>query len=102
MKRGIFSEEGGAVASSKTYLESISKLARHAHQATWGGSTDIGARQKARLHRSQGKKIARDNLGTVPPGRDLAVPKRLESFPRIISVEETKMLGAETSGREGF
>ncbi|CAL1293037.1 unnamed protein product [Larinioides sclopetarius] len=31
----------GAVASSKTYLESISKLARHAHQATWGGSTDI-------------------------------------------------------------
>ncbi|XP_054707508.1 brain-specific angiogenesis inhibitor 1-associated protein 2-like [Uloborus diversus] len=32
----------GAVASSKTYLESISKLARHAHQGTWGGSTDIG------------------------------------------------------------
>ncbi|GFX75767.1 ATP-dependent DNA helicase [Trichonephila clavipes] len=32
----------------------------------------------------------------------LAVPKRLRFFPRIISLEETEMLGARTSGREGF
>ncbi|GFY70087.1 hypothetical protein TNIN_279081 [Trichonephila inaurata madagascariensis] len=32
----------------------------------------------------------------------LAVPKRLRFFPRIISLEETEMLGVRTSGREGF
>ncbi|XP_076332255.1 insulin receptor substrate 53 kDa isoform X2 [Tachypleus tridentatus] len=32
----------GAVTASKSYLESITKLARCAHQGTWGGCTDIG------------------------------------------------------------
>ncbi|KAL1423375.1 hypothetical protein MTO96_021136 [Rhipicephalus appendiculatus] len=31
-----------AVAASKGYMDAISRLARHAHQATWGGCTDIG------------------------------------------------------------
>ncbi|GFR14208.1 hypothetical protein TNCT_311121 [Trichonephila clavata] len=91
----------GAVASSKTYLESISKLARHAHQATWGGSTDIGARQKARLHRSREENSPRQSQNSSLWAR-LAVPKRLGFFPRIISLEETEMLGARTSGPEGF
>lgn len=32
----------GAVAASKGYVDAITRLARHAHQATWGGCTDIG------------------------------------------------------------
>ncbi|GFQ72782.1 hypothetical protein TNCT_208451 [Trichonephila clavata] len=32
----------GAVAASKAYIDSLGKLARHAHQGTWGGCTDIG------------------------------------------------------------
>ncbi|CAL1299262.1 unnamed protein product [Larinioides sclopetarius] len=32
----------GAVAASKAYIDSLAKLARHAHQGTWGGCTDIG------------------------------------------------------------
>ncbi|GFX85295.1 hypothetical protein TNCV_2675701 [Trichonephila clavipes] len=33
----------GAVAASKAYIDSLGKLARHAHQGTWGGCTDIVA-----------------------------------------------------------
>ncbi|KFM63063.1 Brain-specific angiogenesis inhibitor 1-associated protein 2, partial [Stegodyphus mimosarum] len=32
----------GAVAASKAYIDALGKLARHAHQGTWGGCTDIG------------------------------------------------------------
>lgn len=32
----------GAVAASKSYIDALGKLARHAHQGTWGGCTDIG------------------------------------------------------------
>ncbi|GIX91246.1 hypothetical protein CEXT_629021 [Caerostris extrusa] len=29
------------MAASKAYIDSLGKLARHAHQGTWGGCTDI-------------------------------------------------------------
>ncbi|GIY56860.1 brain-specific angiogenesis inhibitor 1-associated protein 2 [Caerostris darwini] len=38
----------GEMAASKAYIDSLGKLARHAHQGTWGGCTDIDEIWKVR------------------------------------------------------
>ncbi|XP_055929507.1 brain-specific angiogenesis inhibitor 1-associated protein 2-like isoform X2 [Argiope bruennichi] len=93
----------GAVASSKTYLESISKLARHAHQATWGGSTDIGTAlmQLVEVH----KEIHAQQTNILKAFYvDLLLPleSNLEKDTKVVAGEHKRFLQQHKSHHDSY
>lgn len=93
----------GAVSASKVYIEAIHKLARHAHQGTWGGCTDIGTALMQLLDVQ--KEIQAQQMNILKAFYvDLLVPleTNLEKDAKIVATEHKKFLQQHKSFQDGY
>ncbi|XP_023210500.1 uncharacterized protein LOC111613387 [Centruroides sculpturatus] len=93
----------GCLSSSKTYIDIMTKLARHAHQGTWGGSTDIGTAlmQLVDVH----KEIQAQQTNILKAFYvDLLVPLEinLEKDVKIVASEQKKFVQQHKLQQEAY
>ncbi|XP_064479013.1 brain-specific angiogenesis inhibitor 1-associated protein 2-like isoform X2 [Ornithodoros turicata] len=93
----------GAVAASKGYTDAISRLARHAHQATWGGCTDIGTALMQLVDVQ--KEIEAQQMNILKAFYvDLLVPleKNIEKDAKVVASEQKKFLQQHKAQQEAY
>lgn len=93
----------GAMAASKVYLDTVHKLARHAHQGTWGGCADIGTALMQLLDVQ--KEIQSQQMNILKAFYvDLLVPleTNLEKDAKIVANEHKKFLQQHKTYQDSY
>lgn len=93
----------GAVAASKAYIDTLSKLARYAHQGTWGGCTDIGTALMQLVDVQ--KEIQAQQLNILKAFYvDLLVPleSNIDKDTKVVTCEQKKFLQQHKCLQESF
>lgn len=93
----------GAVAASKGYIDAISRLARHAHQATWGGCTDIGTALMQLVDVQ--KEIEAQQMNILKAFYvDLLVPleSNIDKDAKVVASEQKKFLQQHKAHQESY
>ncbi|XP_054724640.1 brain-specific angiogenesis inhibitor 1-associated protein 2-like isoform X2 [Uloborus diversus] len=93
----------GAVAASKAYIDALGKLARHAHQGTWGGCTDIGTAllQLVDVH----KEIQSQQLNILKAFYvDLLVPleTNIDKDTKVVACEQKRFIQQHKCLQESY
>lgn len=93
----------GAVAASKGYVDAITRLARHAHQATWGGCTDIGTALMQLVDVQ--KEIETQQMNILKAFYvDLIVPleSNIEKDAKVVASEQKRFLQQHKTHQESY
>lgn len=93
----------GAVAASKGYVDAITRLARHAHQATWGGCTDIGTALMQLVDVQ--KEIETQQMNILKAFYvDLIVPleSNIEKDAKVVATEQKRFLQQNKTHQEAY
>lgn len=93
----------GAVAASKGYVDAITRLARHAQQATWGGCTDIGTALMQLVDVQ--KEIETQQMNILKAFYvDLIVPleSNIEKDAKVVASEQKRFLQQNKTHQEAY
>ncbi|XP_050029564.1 BAR/IMD domain-containing adapter protein 2 isoform X1 [Dermacentor andersoni] len=92
-----------AVAASKGYMDAISRLARHAHQATWGGCTDIGTALMQLVDVQ--KEIENQQMNVLKAFYvDVIVPleSNIEKDAKVVASEQKRFMQQQKTHHESY
>ncbi|XP_077526798.1 insulin receptor substrate 53 kDa isoform X1 [Haemaphysalis longicornis] len=92
-----------AVAASKGYMDAISRLARHAHQATWGGCTDIGTALMQLVDVQ--KEIENQQMNVLKAFYvDVIVPleSNIEKDAKVVASEQKRFMQQQKTHQEAY
>lgn len=92
-----------AVAASKGYMDAISRLARHAHQGTWGGCTDIGTALMQLVDVQ--KEIENQQMNVLKAFYvDVIVPleSNIEKDAKVVASEQKRFMQQQKTHHESY